>query len=105
MYLKHVFQYLRMAWKVRVVATLSDKDWSEINTCLAKFPNARHQLCFWHALRAVKRRLAVVKRQPAPYNWRQACREFDFIDSRFVPIGQALGVQSVSKTVSMETGD
>ncbi|KAJ7805591.1 hypothetical protein B0H14DRAFT_3771176, partial [Mycena olivaceomarginata] len=86
-YLEHVLEYLRTTWKIRSIATLSDKDWSEINACLAKFKllGSRHQLCFWHGLRAVKRRLAVVKRQPAPYDWREACREFDFIDSKFAP--------------------
>ncbi|KAJ6461783.1 hypothetical protein C8R45DRAFT_841955, partial [Mycena sanguinolenta] len=39
--------------------------------------------------RAIKRRLAVLKRQPAPYDFREACREFDFIDPKFVPVGQA----------------
>jgi hypothetical protein len=98
-YPEHVLEYLRTTWKIRSIATLSDKDWSEINVCLAKFKllGSRHQLCFWHGLRAVKRRLAVVKRQPAPYDWREACREFDFIDSKFVPIGQATEPQSVSE--------
>ncbi|KAJ7217987.1 hypothetical protein GGX14DRAFT_561334 [Mycena pura] len=96
-YLEHVLEYLQATWKTHSIATLSDKDWSEINACLAKFKhlNSRHQLCFWHGLRAVKKRLAVVKRQPAPYDWLEACREFDFIDTKFVPIGQATEAQSV----------
>ncbi|KAJ7204151.1 hypothetical protein GGX14DRAFT_369028, partial [Mycena pura] len=86
-YLERVLEYLQVTWKIRSIATLSDKDWSEINACLAKFKHldSRHQLCFWHGLRAVKKRLAVVKRQPAPYDWREACREFDFIDTKFAP--------------------
>ena len=38
--------------------TLTDKDWSEINAMRATWPEAKHQLCFWHALRALKQRLA-----------------------------------------------
>jgi hypothetical protein len=35
-----------------VLITLTDKDWAEINACLAEYPDAKHQLCFWHVLRA-----------------------------------------------------
>lgn len=33
---------------------LTDKDQSEINAIKRIWPNAKHQLCFWHALHAVK---------------------------------------------------
>jgi hypothetical protein len=33
---------------------LTDKDQSEINAVNHIWPNAKHQLCFWHALWAVK---------------------------------------------------
>lgn len=52
------------------------------------FPEATHQICYWHTLRAVKQRLAVLRRQPAPYDADKAHRDFDFIDQTFVPIGQ-----------------
>ena len=68
--------------------TLSDKDWSEINAMDATWPNAKHQLCFWHALRAIKQRLAKTKDTPAVYDGVAAHNEFDFIDPMFVPIGQ-----------------
>ena len=38
--------------------TLSDKDQSEINALGRVWPTAKHQLCLWHILRALKRRLA-----------------------------------------------
>ena len=39
--------------------TLSDKDWSEINAMRAVWPHAKHQLCFWHALQALKQHLSM----------------------------------------------
>ena len=38
--------------------TLSDKDQSEINALHHVWPTAKHQLCLWHTLRALKRRLS-----------------------------------------------
>ena len=34
--------------------TLSNKDQSEINALREVWPNAKHQLCLWHVLRALK---------------------------------------------------
>ena len=34
--------------------TLSDKDQSEINALNHVWPQAKHQLCLWHILRALK---------------------------------------------------
>ena len=68
--------------------TLTDKDWSEINAMAAVWPDAKQQLCLWHALRADKKRLAKNKDTPAPYDVDAARREFEFIDPHFVPIAQ-----------------
>ncbi|RPD61298.1 hypothetical protein L227DRAFT_466509, partial [Lentinus tigrinus ALCF2SS1-6] len=68
--------------------TLTDKDWSEINAMRAVWPNAKHQLCFWHALRALKQRLAKNKEHPAVYDSEAAHEKFSFIDLNFVPAGQ-----------------
>ncbi len=68
--------------------TLSDKDWSEINAMRAVWPNAKHQLCFWHALRAIKQRLAKNKEHPAAYDAEAAHEKFEFIDLNFVPAAQ-----------------
>lgn len=79
---------LKGSWGLVAVKTLSDKDQSEIAAMHAVFPEATHQLCFWHAGRAVKQRLAVLRRQPAPYDAEKAHEEFDFIDKAFVPVSQ-----------------
>ncbi|THU75985.1 hypothetical protein K435DRAFT_601431, partial [Dendrothele bispora CBS 962.96] len=52
--------------------TLTDKNLSEINAFLETYPNAKHQLCFWHALRAIKTRLSILRRQPKYYNVTEA---------------------------------
>ncbi|KAJ2970013.1 hypothetical protein NUW54_g12830 [Trametes sanguinea] len=70
--------------------TLTDKDWSEINAMSATWPDAKHQLCFWHGLRAVKQRLCKTKETPAAYDAAAACREFSFIDPGFIPAAQRL---------------
>lgn len=68
--------------------TLTDKDWSEINAMRAVWPHTKHQLCFWHALRALKQRLAKNKTTPAFYNVESDLGEFSFISRAFVPTGQ-----------------
>jgi hypothetical protein len=68
--------------------TLTDKDMSEINAFLAKFPNAKHQLCFWHCLRAIKTRLSILRRRPKFYDVLEAKKEFAFVDVSFVPLAQ-----------------
>ncbi|CDO74382.1 hypothetical protein BN946_scf184816.g5 [Trametes cinnabarina] len=68
--------------------TLTDKDWSEINAMRAVWPKAKHQLCFWHALHALKQRLCKNKDTPAPYDAVAAKEEFPFIDVEFVPKAQ-----------------
>ncbi|GJE99912.1 hypothetical protein PsYK624_161870 [Phanerochaete sordida] len=68
--------------------TLSDKDWSEINAMNAVWPKAKHLLCFWHVLRALKKRLAKNKERPSKYDAEAAHREFYFISPTFVPIAQ-----------------
>ena len=73
---------------VRPKFTLSDKDWSEIDALRANWPEAKHQLCFWHGLRSVKGRLSKNKDTPGPYDVKKAIEEFSFIDPSFVPVGQ-----------------
>lgn len=81
--------------------TLSDKDWSEINAMGVIWPNAKHQLCFWHAVRALKQRLCKNKETPAQYDAAAANREFPFIDINFVPVGQcaAAGTDPVHDSI------
>jgi len=68
--------------------TLSDKDQSEINALDHVWPSAKHQLCLWHILRAVKRRLANSQGAPARYNSEEAKQQFGFINTAFLPVGQ-----------------
>src|SRR5260370_11549370 len=73
-------QYFQDTWKLNIRVTHSDKDFSELNALAKVFPNAKSQLCFWHVLRAVKKRLAVLCRQTGYYNVTKATNEFPFID-------------------------
>jgi len=68
--------------------TLSDKDQSEINALQHVWPKAKHQLCLWHLIRAVKRRLASSQGTPAFYWSAEAHEQFEFIDPGFLPLGQ-----------------
>ncbi|KIJ37291.1 hypothetical protein M422DRAFT_50584 [Sphaerobolus stellatus SS14] len=54
----------------------------------AVIANAKHQLCFWHALRAVKQSLAKNKSMPVHYNRESAHAVFNFIDPLFIPQAQ-----------------
>jgi hypothetical protein len=63
-FLRHLLAHFKRVWKIRAITTLSDKDWSEIKAFIAEYPEAKHQLCFWHALRAIKKRLAILRRMP-----------------------------------------
>lgn len=85
-YLAEFLTYFKLSWNLDVRATHTDKNWSEINACHRAFPESKHQLCFWHALCAVKTRLSTLRQAPAFYNVELACREFAFIDKDFIPI-------------------
>ncbi|KAF8919416.1 hypothetical protein CPB85DRAFT_1155897, partial [Mucidula mucida] len=52
-YLRKLLEHFCTTWELRVLKTLSNKDITEINTFLAELP-AKHQLCFWHCLCAIK---------------------------------------------------
>jgi hypothetical protein len=88
-YIGDTLEYFNKKWKLWPIFTLTDKDISEINAFLKKFPLAKHQLCFWHCLRAIKTRLSILRRKPKHYDVKEAKNEFDFIDEKFVPIAQA----------------
>ena len=76
--------------------TLTDKDWSEIEAFRTIWPTAKHQLCFWHALRALKQRMAKLKDTPTPYDVNAAHQEFPFIKLTFVPASQQTAGNKVS---------
>ena len=79
---------------------LTDKEWGEINAFIKKFPDAKHQLCFWHCLRAIKTHLLILHQAPAFYNVQEAKDEFHWIDEGFLPIGQMLPDTAVSFRIS-----
>jgi len=67
--------------------TLSDKDQTEINALRQVWPEAKHQLCLWHILRAIKHRLSL-NEPPSSYNILEADDAFLDIDVSFIPLGQ-----------------
>ncbi|KAL1741820.1 hypothetical protein HDZ31DRAFT_44600, partial [Schizophyllum fasciatum] len=73
-YLTAFLRHFRDTHQIRPLATLSDKDWSEINACRAK-------------------RLPIKDRRPAFYDVDEAAREFSFIDKKFVPIAQITDIE------------
>ena len=68
--------------------TLSDKEPSAISALHQVWPTAKHQLCLWHVLRALKRRLANNREPPTFYGATDAAHIFPFIDSAFLPLRQ-----------------
>lgn len=84
-------QYIKEKWNIHAAFTHSDKDPSEINAMGNMFSDAKHQLCFWHSVKAVKTRLSVLRRTPGYYNVEDARTEFNWIDKDFVPIAQLNG--------------
>ncbi|CAK5263435.1 unnamed protein product [Mycena citricolor] len=88
-YIRSLIRDITSKWKITPIQSLSDKDITEINTFLAELPDdIKHQLCFWHGIRAVRGRLSVIGRPPAFYHAEEAFQEFDFIDRDFVPLAQ-----------------
>ena len=87
-YISEFLEYFRREWSIKPIFTLTDKDMSEINAFSKVFPDAKHQLCFWHCLRAIKKRLAILRRRPKYYDVKEAVKEFDWIDPEFVPSAQ-----------------
>ncbi|KJA13622.1 hypothetical protein HYPSUDRAFT_151410 [Hypholoma sublateritium FD-334 SS-4] len=88
-FIKKLLEHFHRVWNIRPIITLTDKDISEINAFAAEFPSAKHQLCFWHCLRAIKTRLSILRRRPKFYDVKEAVGEFDWIDPDFVPIQQS----------------
>ncbi|KAF9474402.1 hypothetical protein BDN70DRAFT_767677, partial [Pholiota conissans] len=84
-YIQNLLEYFQKEWKIRPIVTLTDKDMSEINAFRAAFPDAKHQLCFWHSLQAVQTRLSIIRRRPKFYDVNEAVMEFPWIDRDFVP--------------------
>ncbi|KAF8224842.1 hypothetical protein L208DRAFT_1425713 [Tricholoma matsutake] len=82
-YLTEIISYFKGTWKMKAIITLTDKDLSEINAFLKVYPEAKHQLCFWYCLHAVKTRLSILRRRPKYYDVKEAMKEFDWISETF----------------------
>lgn len=65
----------------------TDKDMAEIAMARTVW-NAKHQLCSWHLLKAVRERLSQSKLATTPYRPLRAHAQFSFIDPTFTPPGQ-----------------
>ena len=90
----HTKQMVLIAWMGAIRAlgidpkfTLSDKGQSEINALKHVWPQAKHQLCLWHILRALKRHLSQ-NQNPGSYSAVEVHDAFPEIDLSFVPLGQ-----------------
>lgn len=95
-FLEEFLRHFREKWNISAKTTLTDKDWSEINAFLTIFPEAKHQLCYWHCRDAIKKRMAILRRRPVHYNVQEARADFPFIDENFVPIAQSQELNPVS---------
>lgn len=62
----------------------SDKDLSEINAIQIELPRAKHQLCYWHAIKYLEEHLAEDK-PLARYDPRKAHQVHHFIDPTWAP--------------------
>jgi hypothetical protein len=97
----HTKQTALIAWMSAISSlgidpqfVLSDKDQLEINALKDIWPQAKHQLCLWHILRALKRRLSQ-NENPGSYNALEAQDAFPDIDTAFVPLGQMSAKEKV----------
>ncbi|KAJ7097343.1 hypothetical protein C8R44DRAFT_717397 [Mycena epipterygia] len=81
--LRHLIRNVKQHCK-NIMFTGSDKDTTEINGFRAEIPQAKHQLCYIHAISYIEKRLAE-DRPPAAYDPRVANRSFRFIDPTWAP--------------------
>ena len=72
--LQHVDKYCP-----NIAAVHLDKDPTELSSVHVVFPNARSQLCYWHAIKYLEKRLAEDE-PPAKYDPHTARKAFTFID-------------------------
>ncbi|KAI9508960.1 hypothetical protein F5148DRAFT_1275487 [Russula earlei] len=49
-FISHFISYINKHWHLQIIFTLINKNWSEINSFLAIIADAKHQLCYWHAI-------------------------------------------------------
>ena len=78
---------LRDEYGVKPRFVHTDKDMAEIGASRRVWPEAKHQLCWWHQREAVRRRLKG-NLPTSIYNPPRAKREHGFIDINFRPYGR-----------------
>jgi hypothetical protein len=59
-FLCRFLSFIHDHWNLQIIFTLTDKDWSEINSFCATIPDAKHQLCYWHSVQAIKTCLSIL---------------------------------------------
>ena len=62
----------------------TDKDMAEITACRRVWPDAKHQLCWWHQREAIRKRIKG-NLPTSAYNPQRANHEHAFIDINFKP--------------------
>lgn len=67
----------------------TNKDMAEVGMSRTTWPDAKHQLCFWHQDRAVSERLAKAVLATTPYKPHLAHQIHPFIDPLWKPKGRA----------------
>ncbi|KAJ8095831.1 hypothetical protein PM082_022723 [Marasmius tenuissimus] len=66
-----------------------DKNLAEIVMAKRVWPNGQIQICGWHMKKAVRERITKAKLSTTLYRAIEACKQFPFIDLKFVPPSQA----------------
>lgn len=80
---------LRDKYGIRPKFAHTDKDMAEIAAIRAVWPEAKIQICYWHARKAHRERLGNNKLSTTPYSPGEANREFRFITPNFFPKADA----------------
>lgn len=91
--LERWLKHFSSKWGIKAKVTLTDKDSGEIRAMGHVFPDAKHQLCFWHGERSGKTRISTVLREPGHYDVTKAIQEFPEIDPLFLPLNQLTPAQ------------
>ena len=87
--LQSFFKALMEKYGIKPTFVHTDKDIAEIKAAQAVWVTAKHQLCWWHLKKAVKRGLESSKLSMSVYHPNIARAEFNFIDMTFMPAGRA----------------
>lgn len=67
----------------------TDKDMAEVSMSRTVWPQAKHQLCWWHLERAIRQRMAKSKLSTSPYIGQRVHSIFNFVDPTFSPTQQS----------------